>query len=144
MSAFTPDSNCMVATLLPDHVHHAWALATINDYSNRGFSMIIVGHTLLETYAVLTRLPPPSRVLPAEALRGLTETFMSNGTIFAPDSDYYRRMVNTFVSDGVIGGRVYDASIAACARAAGADVLLTINERHFRQFEGDGLTIVVP
>jgi predicted nucleic acid-binding protein len=40
--------------------------------------------------------------------------------------------------------RVYDALIAACAKKAKVDVLLTFNERHFRQFEGDGLSIEVP
>src|SRR2546429_7882148 len=124
MNAFTPDSNCMVASLLPEHVHHAWAVTTINDHLARGYSIILVGHTVLEAYSVLTRMPPPSRVSPADALRGLTDTFLANATIFAPDSNYYDQILGVLVGDGIVGGRVYDASIAACARAAGADVLL--------------------
>ena len=33
--------------------------------------------------------------------------------------------------DGIAGGRVYDAHIAEVARAAGAQVIVTDNRRHF-------------
>jgi predicted nucleic acid-binding protein len=33
--------------------------------------------------------------------------------------------------DGVTGGRIYDAHIAAIARATGASVIVTDNRRHF-------------
>jgi hypothetical protein len=45
---------------------------------------------------------------------------------------------------GVVGGRIYDMVIAMCARKGQVDVLLTFNERHFRQFEGSGLRVLVP
>jgi len=44
----------------------------------------------------------------------------------------------------ISGGQVYDAVIAACARKARVNALLTFNEKHFEPFAGDGLEIVVP
>ena len=56
----------------------------------------------------------------------------------------YEQVVSNLASAGTIGGQVYDASIVTRARLAGVDVLLTFNEKHFRRFEGDGLTVEVP
>ena len=45
---------------------------------------------------------------------------------------------------GVAGGATYDAEIAASARAAGAQRLLTLNARHFERLGSEGLEIVDP
>ena len=44
----------------------------------------------------------------------------------------------------ISGGRVYDALIAACARKAKVQSLITFNELHFAPFEGSDFEIVVP
>jgi predicted nucleic acid-binding protein len=142
--AFMPDSGCMVPTLVGLHPHHLRARAALTHYLGIGYSMTIAGHALLETYSVLTRMPFPLRIPPAEALRAIDVTFLSRGTVFAPTNAQHVRMLRDIVTDGIVGGRVYDAAIAACARLAGVDVILTFNERHFPQFASDQLAIVVP
>ena len=40
-------------------------------------------------------------------------------------------LLKAAVQDGLAGGRIYDAHIAEVARAAGAEVIVTDNRRHF-------------
>jgi predicted nucleic acid-binding protein len=46
-------------------------------------------------------------------------------------------------SEGLAGGPVYDALIAACARKAGVRAILTLNPDHFRRV-GATVELVVP
>ncbi|MGE3270861.1 MAG: PIN domain-containing protein [Chloroflexota bacterium] len=144
MPVFALDSSCMIAALLPEHRHHGRALQAINSRLDARHTMIVVAHTLLETYSSLTRMPAPSRVAPSVALSGIEDTFFTKGVVVAMRHDEYVQLMYRLVNGGTLGGQVYDAAIVACARSAGADELLTFNERHFRPFEGNGLAITVP
>ena len=93
---------------------------------------------------MLTRTPPPNRFSPADAVTLIERGILSIATVVALSSEEYVELIRHAARDGVSGGQIYDAVIVATARAAGADELLTFNERHFRRFEGDGLTVVVP
>ena len=106
--------------------------------------MVIVAHTILETYSALTRMPVPSRVLPHDALQGIERTFLAQGRVAALGAQEYVQLLQEMANDRTLGGQVYDAAIVACARQAGVEVILTFNERHFRRFEGGGLTVEVP
>jgi predicted nucleic acid-binding protein len=60
---------------------HAWwdgrqdaAAAAINRFADEK-TLIVPYHALMQSYSVLTRLPRPYRVLPAEAFRALRITF---------------------------------------------------------------------
>jgi hypothetical protein len=89
-------------------------------------------------------LPPPALISATEALQVIDSTFLTRGAVFALTDDAYIQLLRSCAATGIVGGQVYDALIAVCARMAGAEVLLTFNERHFRRFGGDGLSIVVP
>jgi predicted nucleic acid-binding protein len=144
MPSFVPDTSCIVAVVLQEHPHHERAMVALDDLLDRGYHMLVVGHTLLEAYATLTNMPRPLRIRPADAVTAIDAAFVTLGTVVSLEPDEYVAALHGFVQAGVLGGQVYDASIVACARARGAEVLLTLNERHFRRFEGDGLTVVVP
>lgn len=58
--------------------------------------------------------------------------------------DAYLRLLQSAPDRNILGGRIYDALIVACAVEAGADVLLTFNERHFIDLAPPSLQIVVP
>ena len=144
MARFAPDSSCMIPALLPNHVHHTRAVAAINGRLDSGETMRIVAHTILETYSTLTRMPPPFRVSASSALRAIEQTYLVQGTVVAWRSEEYVGLLHELANGGTVGGQVYDAAIAACARWAGADMILTFNERHCRPFASDDLAIVVP
>ncbi len=134
----------MVAALCTWHEHHAAAAGEIERRLARREPMLLAGHGLIEAYAVLTRLPAPYRLAAGDAVSLLDTSFISPGRMVTLDSRAYTRLLRAAPADGVVGGRVYDGVIAACARAAGASALLTFNERHFAPFAGGGLSVVVP
>jgi predicted nucleic acid-binding protein len=134
----------MVAAVCTWHEHHERAASEIETRLTRGEPLIVAAPTLVEAYAVLTRLPPPYRLSPADALALVEENFIQAARIVALDARGYRTLVRRTRYEGIRGGRTYDAVIATCALKARAAVLLTFNADHFLPFADRGLEIVVP
>lgn len=145
MPRFMADTNCVVALLSPRHEHHERAAGEIERRLDEGQIMVLAAHALVETYAVLTRLPAPHRLSPSDCRALLEANFAPEMVeVVALTAEGYRRLIHDAPAGNISGGRVYDAVIAACARSADVDTLLTFNERHFAQFSGEDLAIVVP
>lgn len=91
---------------------------------------------------MLTRLPPPHRLSGHDALALLEANWgrVDVVTLTAPE---YWRLLRECRDDGVSGGQVYDAVIAACARKARVQTLLTWNLDHFGRFQRD-VTVTAP
>jgi predicted nucleic acid-binding protein len=106
--------------------------------------MFLAAPSLIETYSVLTRLPQPRRLAPADALALIEDEFLRRAAVVTLDEAAYTEVLRRAVRDGVAGGRVYDAVIAACARTAAVEVLLTFNDRDFTPLVGRDMMIVVP
>ncbi len=83
----------------------------------------------MEAYAVLTRLPPPHRLAPADALAVLDRNWGTTESVALTGPETWR-LLRQQAATSTAGGRVYDAVIAACARKAKAAELLTWNVRH--------------
>ncbi len=135
------DTSCIVAAALPQHEHHA---ATITDLARRraaGHTFVMAAHALLESYAVLTRLPPPHRLSPADAVTVLDRNWGKTETIALTGAEAWR-VVRHHAAAGLSGGRVYDGQIAACAQKAKAGEIVTWNVRHFGS--GSGVRAVPP
>jgi predicted nucleic acid-binding protein len=101
-------------------------------------------HCCLEVYSVATRLPPEFRVSPADTARLLREEVLARMTIQdlpAPDRVPF---LSSLVQESIAGGRIYDAHIAEVARAAGAQVIVTENRRHFLAALKHGIRVETP
>ena len=140
---FAVDTSCMVAAVCSWHEHHDGAAAAIEDRLDAGERLAVPAHALAESYAVLTRLPSPHRLAPADAWALLEANFIANRTVTALTSREYVAVVRALAAAGVAGGRTYDALIAESACRARATTLLTFNPRHFDPPPA-GVTIVVP
>jgi predicted nucleic acid-binding protein len=134
----------MVAAVCAWHPHHEPAASEIERHLELGEPMVLAAPAVVESYAVLTRLPPPHRISPADALALLEGSFMDVGRTVALEADGYRTLLRAAPGAGVAGGRTYDAVIAACAVAGNADTLLTFNPAHFASLRVSSLEIVVP
>lgn len=77
MTRFVPDTNCMIATVCAWHEHHEQAAEEIEKRLERGEMLFVVAHTLVEAYSVLTRLPSPYRLSPADAFTLIEENLSS-------------------------------------------------------------------
>lgn len=138
------DTSVVVASLLTWHEHHGRALAVLVATRASASGSILPLPVLIESYAVLTRLPPNARLTPSAAWRMLEVTFAKRTTIPALDGAAAWNMLGTLPAVGIAGGATYDAHILACAMQAGAERLATFNCKHFQRLELDGIELVVP
>jgi predicted nucleic acid-binding protein len=133
----------MVAAVCAWHEHHDRAAREIEGRFRRGETMLIAGPALIESYSVLTRLPAPHRLSPADAVALLDANFM-RAKIIALDGRSYVALLRRAADDGIAGGQTYDAVIATCVLKAKAHALLTFNADHFRSVAERGMNVVVP
>ena len=140
---FILDTSCMVAAICAWHEHHAPAAAELERRLDRGEQLAIPAPALAESYAVLTRLPAPHRLSPADAWMLLEGNFIEHRKIIALSGALYVATVRALAKEGVGGGRSFDAVIAECARQAQPATLLTFNRRHFDP-PPEGITVVEP
>ena len=101
-------------------------------------------HCCLEVFSVSTRLPPEYRLSPADAARLLEEEVFARMVVQDLPPAARLEMIKAAAHDGTAGGRIYDAHIAEIARAAGADVIVTNNRRHFLASLRHGIRVETP
>jgi predicted nucleic acid-binding protein len=101
-------------------------------------------HCCLEFFSVATRLPPEYRLSPPDAAALLQQEVLQRMTVHELPAGARAALVQAAAHDGVIGGRIYDAHIAEIARAAGADVVVTDNRKHFLAALRYGLRVETP
>jgi predicted nucleic acid-binding protein len=128
---FSVDTNCMIAAVCSWHEHHDAAVDAIESRLQHGNRLAVPAPALVEMYAVLTRLPSPHRLSPADAWMLIEANFVESAVVIAPSAAAYRTTLRQVAAAGIAGGRTYDAVIGECARQAKADTLLTFNRRHF-------------
>ncbi len=124
------DTSVVIAAFATWHDGHRAALAALDRRP------LLPAHALLESYSVLTRMPPPHRVLPATATAFLEARFAEPLLGLSPVE--HRRLIETAAKGGVAGGSIYDALIAWTAKRAGA-TLLTRDRRAVRVYEAVGV-----
>ena len=121
----------MVAAVCSWHERHEQSRAGIERRLRRGERLTVAAHALVEAYAVLTRLPAPHRLTPADAWALVGGNFGDPARIVTLDAEAYVSLLGELAASGIAGGRSYDALIAECASRGGASTLLTLNRRHF-------------
>lgn len=137
------DSSVLVATLLTWHERHAAARDVVERLLAAPEDVVLAADVLLETYSVLTRLPAPHRLAPADAEGLLRENFRRCRTESLSGGQAWT-LLRSLPERGVAGGTVYDARIVAAVLKGGASRILTFNVRHFERLVPEGLEVVVP
>lgn len=102
------------------------------------FRPALAGHAAFETYAVLTRLPPPVRVRPGQARQILSVAFPDPCWLGAEESGELWSRIGHMK---VIGGSVFDALVAAAA-LENRRTLLTRDRRAERTYDAVGIDYV--
>lgn len=128
------DTSVAVPMLVRTHAAH-------DDVSRwcRDRDLALSGHALVETYAVLTRLPGDLRVVPADAVRLIRERCAPALVLGARMA---RRIPELLADQDISGGATYDALIALAAIEHGAE-LATRDARARATYEVVGATVVV-
>jgi predicted nucleic acid-binding protein len=133
----------MVASVSSWHERHEDAATAIEARLSRGDQMIIAAHSIVETYAVLTRLPPGRRLSPRNARAIIEGSFLSHGTIISLPVSAYVDLLQWLADHDVAGGRTYDALIVAAAEHGRVETVLTLNGRDFEALARSSIEIVV-
>jgi predicted nucleic acid-binding protein len=121
----------MIAAVCSWHERHDAATAAIERRLQRGERIAVAAHALIETYAVLTRLPAPHRLRPDDAWTLIRANFVEGAEVAVLEVEEHIALLERLSAVGLGGGRTYDAVIAACANRVKAVALLTLNPRHF-------------
>lgn len=130
MTLLAVDTSVIVAAFATWHDAHEPA----TDALARGPR--VPAHALIESFSVLTRMPPPHRAS-ADAVAGfLGRRFVEASLALSPLE--YAPLVERVVKVGIRGGAIYDALIAATVAQAGA-VLLTRDRRALPTYERMGV-----
>jgi predicted nucleic acid-binding protein len=141
--SYLPDTSCLVSLLCTWHEHHEKTLKELTKRERSGDHAILAAHSLVETYAVLTRLPYPYRLSENDAWELLEKNF-SKTTIVSLTNAQYWKVLKECCSNKISGGQVYDAMIAACASKGKVRTLLTWNREHFLPFQDQHLIVQTP
>ena len=122
------DTSVVVAAFASWHESHEAARSVLDR------QLELIEHCALETYSVLTRLPPPHRVSGELVRDFLTARFPEPFLRLSPQA--HKGFVLGLPGHGVTGGAAYDALVAATAAECGAELVscdrraLSIYERY--------------
>jgi predicted nucleic acid-binding protein len=134
------DTSVLVPALIRQHSQHQPARSWLERGQQGEFQFVVGTHTLAELFSLLTRYPLQPRISPRNAFSLIEENVLRSATVIDLSASDYSDVLTTQTRLGNSGGSVYDALIARAAQKAEADILLTLNPRHFARVwpEGEG------
>lgn len=137
------DTSVLVAALASWHESHDAAAEALERALGPSGGLVLPADAVLEAFAVLTRLPAPHRISPADAARLLEESLGGRGSFALTGAETWE-LVRRAGVEGVAGGALYDARIVTEAVKGGARRILTFNPRHFERLAPEGIAVQVP
>ena len=125
------DTSLLVAALVEAHPVHARAFPWLQRTRNGEIESVIATHSIAEAYAVLSSLPISPRITPSAAWVLLEHSVLPYVQTVDLSSLDVKEVVGRLSRQGMSGGIVYDALIAAAAVKGKADCILTLNVDDF-------------
>jgi len=123
------DTSVVVAAFASWHEAHDSAVAALARKPR------LPAHVLMESYSVLTRLPPPHRA-PGPVVAEFLGSEFGSDLLMLPEAAQ-RNLIELAARKGLAGGAIYDALVAATALHARA-TLLTRDRRAAATYEAVG------
>ena len=126
------DTSVLVAAFASWHADHKRA---VRELVRRP---VVVAHSLVETFSVLTRLPEPQRADPALVAEFLDRNFPDLPLTL--DAVQLRSVPTTLSEFGISGGAAYDGLIALTAQAHGVQ-LVSLDRRAENTYRRCGVSV---
>lgn len=123
------DSSVVIAAFASWHEHHAIARKAMTARPR------LIAHAAVESYSVLTRLPPPHRASPGIVHAFIAERFTDPFLTLSEGG--YQELLATVAAGQILGGTVYDALIAFTAVEHDA-TLMSLDQRAAVTYETVG------
>lgn len=124
------DTSVVIAAFASWHEKHEAARRALDE------GLRLIEHCSLETYSVLTRLPPPHRA-PGDVVRYFIAARFTAPFLNLAARDY-RKFLLELPQHEITGGAAYDALVAAIAAAHSAE-LVTCDRRAAPVYERYGV-----
>jgi len=124
------DTSVVIAAFASWHENHEAARRALDS------GLRLVEHCALETYSVLTRLPPPHRASGEVVRDFLTARFPK--PFLRLSEGAYKDFILGLPDQGMAGGAAYDALVAATAAGCEAE-LITCDRRALPVYERYGV-----
>ena len=125
------DTSVLIAAVVSKHDSHTRAFPLLERVQNGKDEGFVAGHSLAEMYAILTKLPPPYRHAPEQALLSIEENVLKHFKISSLTASDYASLVREAAMAGIQGGTIYDAVLLKCAEKSNPDRIFTLNLKHF-------------
>jgi predicted nucleic acid-binding protein len=140
------DTSVLLAAVIEKHAAHERAFAVLEGVQNGKDEGFVSGHSLAELYANLTKLPPPFRHSPEQALLTIEENVLKYFKISSLAGSDYSALIREAALAGIQGGTIYDAVLLKSAKKAEVDQIHTLNLKHFETVapKNSGLKVIVP
>jgi predicted nucleic acid-binding protein len=126
------DTSVVIAAFASWHESHDAARRMLDS------GLRLIEHCALETYSVLTRLPPPHRTSGVVVRDFLATRFKQ--PFLRLSAPAYRQFILGLPERGLTGGAAYDALVAATAAICHAD-LVTCDRRALPVYERYGVRV---
>lgn len=128
MSRVHFDTSTILAALVEYHPQHARAIPWMQRAISGEIEGAVGAHSLAEAYAVLTK---GLKVSPSSALKAIESNLPTRFDVVELTADDYFELLRRLAGANIIGGTVYDGLIGFAAWKSGADLLVTLNKKHF-------------
>ena len=125
------DTSVLIAAVVVKHDSHARGLALLQRIQNGEDEGFVAAHSLAEMYAILTKLPPPYRHAPEQALLSIEENVLKYFKISCLTAEDYASLIREAAVAGIQGGTIYDAVLLRSAARSDPDRIFTLNLKHF-------------
>jgi hypothetical protein len=126
------DSSVVIAAFASWHEHHAIARKAMAARPR------LIAHAAVESYSVLTRLPPPHRASPGIVHAFITGRFTEPFLTLSETG--YQELLATVAAGQIVGGPAYDALIAFTAAEHNA-TLMSLDQRAAATYETVGAQV---
>ena len=136
------DATVLVAAVVAWHERHDAAASALESALARK-ALIVPAPALLDSFAILTRLPAQHRLTHADAFHLLRSSF-STARVAGPKTRDAWGWLRRWSVAPLGGSDVYDAQIVEIARDAGAKSILTFKRAELESLAISGIEIVEP
>jgi predicted nucleic acid-binding protein len=141
-SPIAADSSVIIAGLVAWHERHTPCAAALEGALARK-ALVIPVPALIESYAVLTKLPAQHRLAHADAFHLLRSSFSTARTAAPRTRDTWSMLRRLSVAP-TGGNDVYDAVMMQVVVESGAKTLLTLRRRELERLGVTGVELLEP
>ncbi len=125
------DTSVLIAAVVSKHESHTRAFPLLDRVQNGKDEGFVAAHSLSEMYAILTKLPPPYRHAPEQALLSIEENILKYFKISSLTGSDYASLIREAAVAGVQSGTIYDTVLLKSAGKSNPGRLFTLNLKHF-------------